>query len=181
MVSLSSNGLALLGLFAAIWLGVAVWATLRGARLSGRAAAERDGAARAGALLAASPAIALIAYRDGRIEGSDRLAGSLGLAAIPDRLDGLAADGAGLEPEDLETLADHIAQSAASAGRFSLPVRAIGSSRVLLVEGGPAPYPYPPASVLLWFVDATEGEEQRAALQGEVGAADRPRSTRCRP
>lgn len=169
MVSLSSNGLALLGLFAAIWLGVALWATLRGARLSGRAGAELDSAARAGALLAASPAIALVAYRDGRIEGSDRLAGSLGLAAIPDRLDGLAGDGAGLEPEDLDTLTDHIAQCAASAGRFTLPVRAIGSSRVLLVGGGPAPYPYPPASVLLWFVDATEGEEQRAALQADVG------------
>ncbi|MEA1013379.1 sensor histidine kinase [Sphingosinicella sp. LY1275] len=168
MIGLSRTSLALIALFCGLWLAVALWATLRGLVRSGAASARTGSADRGEALLAASPAVPLIVFPDGRLDASARVAGLIGLTSMPGRLGDLAGTDAGLSAEDAAVLADRVEQSSASGAAFSLPMRPQGSSRVLLVRGAPAPAPYPVGSVLLWFFDATESEEQMTALRGEV-------------
>jgi signal transduction histidine kinase len=61
-----------------------------------------------------------------------------------------------------------VEQTAATGGVFSLSVRPVGGSRVLRVHGLPAPTPFESGAVLLWFGDATETEDETAALRGQV-------------
>ena len=79
MIALSPVAVAAIALICGAWLAVAVWATFRA---GGRITLARNQVAalkRSGALLAASPATPLIVYRDGRLEGSERLAPLFGL------------------------------------------------------------------------------------------------------
>jgi signal transduction histidine kinase len=168
-LTLTPTAAALLAVFAAFWLVLAVWATVRGLGLARSGLADRQENRRCQALLEAAPAMPLIAHADGSVGGSRRLWDALGLLSPPATLAGLCADGAGLRAEEAEALAARISEAAASGGRFSLPLRAQGSSRVLLVEGGPAPPPYPADAVLLWFLDATDTEQRISELHGEVG------------
>src|SRR3546814_17230204 len=89
---------------------------------------------------------------------------------VPHDLSGLSAEGAGLTSEDVALLTEHVATTAGAGGGFSMPVRAQGSSRVHLVQASPAPPPYPPSATILWFTDATDSEEQVAAMRAEVGS-----------
>ncbi|PSJ37431.1 sensor histidine kinase [Allosphingosinicella deserti] len=164
-MTLSTPAAVLLALFCGAWLTLAVWFSLRAARRTNFAAGLTVQADRASALLAASPAMPLIADASGRAEASSRLAHALGLDVSPARLTDLSRDGAGLEPEAAELLAERVRDAALTGATFSLPVRAHGSARVFQVRGGPAPPPAPVGSVLLWFTDATEAEEQIGALR----------------
>src|SRR6185295_16741352 len=51
-----------------------------------------------------------------------------------------------------------------SAERIARKVRAQGSGRVFEVRGGAAPSPEPAGSMLLWFVDTSASEEDRARV-----------------
>lgn len=170
MIELSRNAVALIALFCGAWLCLGAWATISALRRGRTAAAGREGAARAEALLLTGPGIPLLVHRDGSIEGAQRLAGILGLPETPHDLSGLSAEGAGLIGEDVALLTDHVATTAAAGAGFSMAVRAQGSSRVHLVQASPAPPPYPPSATILWFTDATDSEEQVAAMRAEVGS-----------
>jgi len=165
LIELSRTAAALIALVCGGWLAVALWATLRGAGRSRTAAAQLAALEGNEALLAASPALPLIVERDGRILGPERLAFSLGLAALPDALDGLRGGEGGLDDADHERVAAAVADASASGGSFALAVRPKGSARIFQLRGSPAPPPWQPGAVILWFFDATESEEQRAALE----------------
>jgi signal transduction histidine kinase len=172
--TLSPIALALLALFCGFWLSVALWASWRGLGKAAdggvaRRSHERD------ALLASSPAIPLLVGRDGRIDAPERLFGLLGLEGSQSHLADLSMDGEGLGGEDLAALTAHVARSASAATRFSMAVRPQESSRILLIEGGPAPAPYPPQSVLLWCTDATASEEEMARLREELEVSNSAR------
>ncbi|HYG48881.1 MAG TPA: PAS-domain containing protein [Allosphingosinicella sp.] len=162
MVSLSPNSLAAAALVLGAWLALAVWATLRGLGRGRAAAARLDATRHHEALLAASPALPLIVRRDGSLDEAERVALALGLDRVPQRL---AELGQALTEEDAETLLAHVAAAAAAAGGFTLALRPAGSARVYRVRGGPAPPSYAAGTVLLWFSDATESEEEVAALR----------------
>ncbi|QAY80077.1 PAS domain-containing sensor histidine kinase [Sphingosinicella sp. BN140058] len=164
-MTLPTPAAVLLALFCGAWLTLAVWFSLRAARRANFAAGLTVQADRAGALLAASPAMPLIADANGRAEASTRLAHALGLDAPPARLADLARENAGLEAAAADLLAERVREAALTGASFSLAVRAHGSARVFQVRGGPAPAPAPAGSVLLWFIDATEAEEQIGALR----------------
>jgi signal transduction histidine kinase len=167
-VDVSPTALALIALICGAWLALAAWALTTGVRRGreGRAGAER--AERLDALLAAAPAVPLLVYPDGTAQAGERLAGLLGLPGLPDSLGGLSQGEQGLAEADLNRLAATIRESAAAGGALSLSLRAQGSSRVLRVEGRPAPPPCPEGATLLWFVDSTETEERGAALGAEA-------------
>jgi signal transduction histidine kinase len=171
MPSLTPTAAALAALFCGGWFAVALWATLRAIRHSAAAAARLSEANRAQALLDAAPAVPVIVHRDGDLEAGDRLAALLGISFRPPAIGDLSGGGAGLDPIDGALLADHVADAASSGGSFSLALRAQGSSRILLVRGGPAPYPYEQGAVLLWFLDATDAEERAAALRDQADRA----------
>lgn len=162
MLSLSPMSLAAIALVAGAWLALAVWATVRGLG-RGRSADERIDATRHHeALLSASPAIPLIVRRDGSLDEAGRVALALGLERIPGRLADL---GEAFQEEDRQALLERVEAAAAAAGDFALSVRPSGSARVYRLIGGPAPSSYPAGTVLLWFTDATSGEEEMAALR----------------
>ena len=163
MIELSRQAAAAIAVFCGFWLVFALWATLAAGRRSRTAKAHSGSAERAEALLGAGPAVPLVAYADGSVEASPRLAAMLGIADPPRQLAELASVGLGAAD-----LADQVRFASASGGDFSLAVRAEGSSRVLLVRGSPAPPSYPAGAVLLWFIDATESEEQIARLRAET-------------
>ena len=150
-----------LGLF---WLAVAAAISIFAARRF-RLAEDVLGAARASAaLLEASPARPLLVRTDGRLEADPQLVRDLGLEQAPARIDDLAGNDNGIVAEDLEELTAEIEAARVSAGKVSRKVRANGSARVFEVRGGPAPTSEPPGTLLLWFVDTSASEEDRARL-----------------
>jgi PAS domain-containing protein len=165
MIALSPLALAAIALFLALWLCLGLWSALGGARRSAALDRWRGRSESVEAVLDAAPAIPLLVHADGRTEASQRLAGLLGLDEVPTRIEQLPVLPAGT---DGQGLIEEIRGAAATAGSFRLALRAQGASRVLLVEGGPAPPPYPPATILLWFLDATENEEEIGRLRAEV-------------
>jgi signal transduction histidine kinase len=153
-----------LALICAGWLCVAVWATLRGLRLAREGRALRDEAARSEAFLAVAPALPLLVAPDLSLQMSERLANLLGLAEPVAAFGALGAGEQGLAGDDAARLREAVQASAATGAPFTLTLRPQGSSRLLLVRGGPAPAPAAEGAILLWFLDETESEEQRAAL-----------------
>jgi signal transduction histidine kinase len=158
---------ALAALLAGGWLAAALWATVRGRRIAAAAKDVLDDNIRFAALLQAGPAMPLIVAPDGAISGADRLAGALGAQALPPRWMGLFGDEAPFAPGEAAELGRLIADAAAG-GRFSHTVRPAGSSRILRIDGGPAPAGFADRSALLWFIDVTEAEEQAAALSARL-------------
>ena len=164
MLSLSHTAAAVLALVCAAWLCMAVSATLRGLRLAREGQALRDEAGRSEAFLAVAPAVPLLAAPDGSIHMSRRLAHLLGLPEPVSSFAALHSGDQGLVPDDAERLEQAVQASARTGAPFTLTLRPQGSARLLLVRGAPAPSPAAEGSVLLWFLDETEGEERRVAL-----------------
>ena len=149
-----------IALLALLWLGIAFAVSVVAARRL-RMAEDVLGAARANArLLELTPARPLLVHAGLRIEADKQLVRELGLDGTPERLSDLAADGSGLDGEDLAALTQDVEAARVSAGRVSRKVRANGSARVFEVRGGPAPAAEPAGTLLLWFFDTSAGEEE---------------------
>lgn len=162
-MQLGQTAMIVLALVAGFWLALALWATLRGMRRAGEAEGLTGSSARHEALLAASPAAALIVGANGLLEGDTRVAPMLGLGRLPERwteLSGLLADAA--------PALDALVADAATGGVASLSFVPAGSARVVKVEAGPAPSGVGEGAVLLWLLDATEAERRICALDEKV-------------
>jgi len=162
---LSGSGAALIAIvaLALLWLVIAVVMAVLAARRF-RLAQEVLDAARANArLLELMPARPLLVRSDQRIEIDEQLFRDLGLDAAPKKLADLTGNDSGIVADDLRALTEDIEAAQASAGRVSRTVHTHGSSRVYGVSGGPAPGEAP-GTLLLWFVDTSAGEEERAKL-----------------
>ena len=147
-----------------LWLGIAVGLSIIAARRF-RIAEQVLGVARSSAaLLELAPSRPLLVRPDDRIEVDSQLLRELGLDSSVAKLSDLAADGSGIAADDLDALAQEIAAARLSAGRVSRKVRASGSPRVFEVRGGPAAPSEPPGAMLLWFLDTSTGEEDRAKI-----------------
>jgi PAS domain-containing protein len=148
---------------ALLWVGIGAATAILAARRF-RLAQQVLDAARANArLLEMMPARPALVRPDGRIDIDGQLLRDLGLEVRPARLTELAGNDSGIASEDLDALAADIEVAKTSAGRVSRSVRAIGPARVFDVRGGPAAGE-PPGTLLLWFVDTSAGEEERAKL-----------------
>jgi len=150
--------LALLGIAGGLWLVALAWLTWRAAGRLGAINEQRRQVASAQALLASGPALPLIISPKGSLDAGPSLWGRL--AVDPD------AEGGALRSLD-QTLAEQIAAIRSSGGTFTQMVRPRGTSRVFIVQGGPAPAPYVPGTLLLWFFDITETERKMEALHGQ--------------
>ncbi|MGZ8361929.1 MAG: PAS-domain containing protein [Allosphingosinicella sp.] len=156
----------LVALVAGAWLAVAMIATWRARRLAASAREVLDENARLGALLAAGPASPMLVARDGTLHGHDRIAAAVGMETMPIYWQAFI-DQATLDGEQAAALARGVAE-AATGSAFSLPLRPSESGRVYRVEGGPAPSDFPERTVLVWFHDVTEIEEQATALRARL-------------
>ncbi|HEV2818563.1 MAG TPA: ATP-binding protein [Allosphingosinicella sp.] len=158
---------ALIALVAGAWLAVAVWAGIRGARREAAARALIDDNVRLAALLQAGPAMPLAVAADGTISGPERLAGALGLDALPPRWLALFGEEAPF-PLDAAAELGRLVGEAAAGGRVGTVVRPAGSARIFRIEAGPAPAGFAERSALLWFVDVTAAEEDAARLSDQL-------------
>jgi signal transduction histidine kinase len=165
MIALSPVAAAVIALVCGGWLAFALWWTLRASRRAVQARAQVAAHRRSGALLAASPAVPLIVHRDGRLEGGQRLGAWFGFgidrAVAADLLQSIGEEGR----SDLET---GIMRAAKSGASFSVLVRPEGSERSFLVQGGPAPASWPAGTSLLWFLDHSAPEDDKAGLAQDV-------------
>jgi signal transduction histidine kinase len=88
----------------------------------------------------------------------------LGFDAAPRRLAELGSKDKGLIEPDALALSQAVDEASISGMPVDLTVSVAGSSRMLQVEGGPAPAPNPAGSMLLWFTDVTAREESKAEV-----------------
>lgn len=169
MTSLSPYAAIILGVVMALWLGAAVWALAVGRRMRQDGTQAQGKLERLATLLASAPAAPIIVHPDGRLEAADRLAKWLGKARVPHFASELTAPDGGLEPEDAAALATEIASAQRAGKSFSLAVRGLGSSRLLLVRGAPAgPGLASSGGVVLWVFDATDSQAEIQSLKGHV-------------
>ncbi len=157
---LSATAAIALALVAGAWLALALWASLRGARLAREAVAVSDDRLRCDALLAASPAAALVVGPDGSMDGDPRLAAMLGVGTLPADWPSLAAL-QGESADELIRLVEDARSGAPSTMTFAPPAAA----RILKAEVEPAPPAFAPRSVLIWFSDATVATREAEALR----------------
>ena len=163
MANLATTGVIAAAL-AVVWICIAVALSLAAARRF-RLAEEVLGAARANStLLEISPARPLLVRPGGQLEADPILVRVLGLKSPPKTLADLRGDDEGILGDDLAALTAEIESAIACASRVSTKVRIAGSSRIFEVRGGSAPSPEPPGTLLLWFLDMSAGEEEKAKL-----------------
>nr|WP_041392853.1 PAS domain-containing sensor histidine kinase [Sphingobium sp. SYK-6] len=169
-MSLPPLTLAIAGAVLALWMALSLWALLTGLSLRRSSRQARGQADRLADLLQSAPAIPMLVRSDGRIEAPDRLANWLGRTTVPAFLSELVSEEGGLEPEHSRALAAEVKAAQRGGRSFVLPIRARGSSRTLLVRGGPAgPDLASPGTIVLWIFDATESQSQIEELRKRVG------------
>lgn len=172
-MELSPTALALIGLLLAAWTAAAAWMMILGAGRARKAEGSRKAARRMARMIDEAPAIPLIVRTDGRIEGSDRLAGWLGLPAMPrylSELDGGA--GIGLSAGQLSELTERVKRAQKTAAPFQMTVTVPGSERSLAMKGVLAdPQVSPGGAALVWIFDFSESESELAKLREDAARA----------
>ncbi|TGX44740.1 PAS domain-containing sensor histidine kinase [Sphingomonas naasensis] len=142
---------------------------LSGLKIRAAARETEDRNARLNALIAGSPAQAMLVRADGRVEVPQRLADWLGLDLLPRELADLAGIESGLVAADAAALEAQVIAAQKAGQPFTLAVRAQGSERALIVVGERAPGTMRAAGgVVLWFLDATESQSEIQRLQHEA-------------
>ncbi len=138
-----------------------------GLRAQRRATAVRRDHTRLQAMLRTSPAVAMLARGDGRIEMSGQLADWFGLSEPADTIAELARDGAGLTPDDAALIGHDVDVAHRSGRSFSRVVRPQGAPRALMMHGvrGPGEARVP---VVIWVFDVTDSRDELDRLAQEV-------------
>ena len=138
--ALSPTLLFAIGLFVALWLLAALWATGRGLAMQRRSAFVAGQTERLASLVEASPQLPVIVRADWRIEASERLGRWLGLPQGPRNFDELRGLDAGLDAAGHEQLRQAILGAQRGAKAFVLNLRPQGSSRTIVLHGAAAPH-----------------------------------------
>lgn len=173
----SPLSLVLIALLLAAWAVGAGLVVLRASRSMKRARALKTSLKRMSTLLDVAPAVPLLVRVDGRIEGPDKLAGLLGLPAMPRYLSELtsapgSAKGAGLTQEQLDQLWAKVQTTQKSAAPFRMALNPPGSQRSLALYGTLAdPQVSPGGAALVWVFDFTESHAEMARLRAAAARA----------
>ena len=170
MIQITPLAAVLTGAILLALVGAAAFALYHGLRGRVQRDATAAAAARADAMLDASPAAAMLVRGDARVEMPQRLADWLGLPRPVRALTELAGNSAGLSPEDAAALAQDIAAVQRAGRGFVRAVRPLGSARALVLRGERAPAAVAGSgAVLVWAFDASESENEIARLREEGG------------
>ncbi|QIG80054.1 PAS domain-containing sensor histidine kinase [Stakelama tenebrarum] len=169
MIEVSQTAMAVAGAVIALLVVVSTGTLFAGLRARAQAQAAVDASHRLQALVAGSPAQAMVVRADGRIETSRRLADWLGLDNLPRDMSELMADEGGLPEDQAKQLSAEVTAAQKAAKPFHMSVRAKDSERALIVVGVRAPEAVrAPGGVVLWFLDATESQNEISRLQRET-------------
>jgi len=166
------TALVLIGLLLAAWTIVAGWAVLAARSKVARAEASQRGARRMARMVDESPALPLLVRTDGRIEAAPKLAGWLGLAAVPQYLTELAQEGHGLPAEQVAELNAAVLRTQKTGAPFRMVATPLGSNRSLALRGHLAdPQVSPGGAALVWIFDFSESESELVQLRSEAARA----------
>jgi signal transduction histidine kinase len=170
----SPLALVLIGLLLAAWVAGAAGMMLAASAKAKAAEGARKAARRMARMIDEAPAIPLLVRADGRIEGSERLAGWFGLAKLPQYLSELGGGeaGKGLSAEQLAQLSSLVSRTQKTAAPFRIALTPPGSRRSLAVRGTLAdPQVSPGGAALLWIFDFSESESELSRLRTEAARA----------
>ncbi|MXO90069.1 sensor histidine kinase [Pontixanthobacter aquaemixtae] len=173
----SPTALVIIGLLLAAWMVAAAWMMISAASKARRAEGSKKAARRMARMIDEAPAIPLLVRTDGRIEGSDRLAGWLGLDSLPEYLSELDGgvqreNGRGLSAEQLAELSENVLRAQKTAAPFRMALTPPGSQRSLAVRGVLAdPQVSPGGAALVWIFDFSESESELSRLREEAARA----------
>ena len=171
---LNQTTMVLIGLLLAAWTLAAGWAILAARAREKRAEAGLRTARRLGRMVDESPALPLLVRADGRIEAPGRLAGWLGLDAVPQfltELDGGEGKG-GLSAEHLAELTEAVRRTQKTAAPFRMVATPRGSRRSLALRGHLAdPQVSPGGAALVWVFDFSDSESELVKLRTEAARA----------
>ncbi len=169
MIEIPQSAAIVAGAVLALLLFCGTWMLFAGLRIRAEARETASREARLTALVAGSPAQAMVVRADGRVEVPRRLADWLGLDLMPRELSDLAGIENGLVAADAAALSERVIAAQKAGQPFSISVRAQGSERALLVVGERAgDAMHAPGGVVLWFLDATESQSEINRLQREA-------------
>ncbi len=167
----------LIGLLLAAWTAGAAWLMIAAGAKTKQADQSRKAARRMARMIDEAPAIPLLVRADGRIEGSDRLAGWLGIEKLPQYLSELSGETkggvpTGLSPEQLTDLTDKVRHTQRTAAPFRLSLTTPGSQRSLALRGNLAdPQISPGGAALIWVFDFSESEGELMQLREDATRA----------
>ncbi|MDN3645610.1 PAS-domain containing protein [Pontixanthobacter aestiaquae] len=176
-MQISPTALIIIGLLLAAWMVAAAWMMIAAGGKARGAEGSRKAARRMARMIDEAPAIPLVVRTDGRIEGSDRLAGWLGLDTLPEYLSeldgGQTGDhGKGLSADQLKELTENVRRSQKTAAPFRMALTPPGSQRSLAVRGVLAdPQVSPGGAALVWIFDFSESESELSRLREEAARA----------
>ena len=172
MPLLNQTVLVLIGLLLAVWTVGAGWFVLEARRRARRGEAVQRQARRLARMIDESPALPLVVRADGRIEGPSRLAGWLGLDAMPGFLSELDAGEHGLDEVELSRLSDAVRRAQKTGAPFRLALMPRGGTRSIAAHGHLAdPQISPGGAALVWFFDFSESEAELVKLRTETSSA----------
>ena len=161
-MTLTPIALVLFALLLAAWTVAALWAVAGARRRERKAEAGQRHARRLARMVDESPALPLLVRADGKIEAPQRLAGWLGLDAVPQfltELDGGRIDGGGggLTKEQLAELTEAVRRTQRTAAPFRMVATPRGSKRSLALRGHLAdPQVSPGGAALVWVFDFSD-------------------------
>lgn len=172
---LNQTVLVIVGLLVAAWTVAAGWAVLVARGRARKAEVHHRLARRLTRMVDESPALPLLVRADGRIEGPSRLAGWLGLDAMPGYLSELDAGDAsdrGLDEVQLSQLSDAVRRAQKTGAAFRMVLTPRGGTRCLAVRGHLAdPQVSPGGAALVWFFDFSDSEAELRKLRAEAASA----------
>ena len=150
---------------AALWLVIALAATLIGLRRGRQADAASREARSIADLLAGAPAVPLLIYADGTLDADPRVATWLGLTRVPHRLDELRG---GVTEDDLVGLSADINHTRATGRPFERMIALPDSNRVLSLRGQPyTPPGLEGRAILVWLLDMSEQQRDIVGLRAQ--------------
>ena len=114
----SPSALALIGLLLAAWVAGAAWLMIAASAKAKAAEGARRASRRMARMIDEAPAIPLLVRADGRIEGSERLAGWFGLPKLPQYLSDLG--GGEAQPGEAQVVVGEVAVGVAVGGPVAL-------------------------------------------------------------
>lgn len=171
-MAFNQTALVLIGLLLAAWTVLAAWATLAARGRVKRAEASQRSARRMARMVEQSPALPLLVRTDGRIEAPPKLAGWLGLDAVPGFLSELSQDDRGLPEDQLIELNAAVLRAQKTGAPFRMVATPQGSKRSLSLRGSLAdPQVSPGGSALVWVFDFSDSESELVQLREEASRA----------
>ncbi|WP_225009403.1 sensor histidine kinase [Novosphingobium percolationis] len=166
---LNHTVLVAIGLLLSAWTLAAAWAIIAARARLRRAEAAQRLARRLSRMVEESPALPLLVRADGRIEGPSRLAGWLGLDAMPQYLSELDAEDRGLDEVQLSKLGDAVRRAQKTGAPFRIALAPRGGGRSLGAAGHLAdPQISPGGAALVWFFDFSDSEVELAKMRAEA-------------